>query len=160
MAQIKNIHLLNNQVKQIDLDRMEHAALQHKRYSNLDFKIVEYGPKKLIIQIAQGKNAGGNYFDKKRLIEIVHETFDRFFKDHKIHVHPIEYIDSKANKVDSKWIQDKMLSGEIKLKEIAADTGIDYTQLSSLVSGDRPLSQPMKALFWYYFSYKEIMADV
>jgi hypothetical protein len=159
MAQLKNIHLLDD-IKQSDLDKIEFAAVQHKRYSNIDFKIVEYSPKKVIIQASQGKNAGSNYFDKKRLIEIVHETFDRFFKDKKIHVHPIEFVESRANQVDAKWIQDKMLKTGCKLKNIANDTGIDYTQLSSLVSGDRALSQPMKALFWYYFLSKETEAAV
>jgi hypothetical protein len=159
MAQLKNVHLLND-FREADIDKMEHAALQHKRYSNIEFKIVEYSPRKVIIQIAQGKNAGGNYFDKKRLIEIVHETYDRFFKDKKVHVHPIEYVQSQANSVDSKWINDQMLQSGIKLKDMVDDTGIDKTQLSSLISGNRPLSQPMKALFWFYFSYKQVMTDV
>lgn len=153
MAQLKNIHLLDD-IKPGDLDKMEFAAVQHKRHSNIDFKIVEYKPKSVIIQTVQGKNAGGNYFPKKRLIEIVHETFDRFFPERKVNVHPVPYEESQANKVDSKWINEKMLATGTKLKDIAVDTGIDYTQLSSLVSGDRPLSQPMKALFWYYFACK------
>jgi hypothetical protein len=157
MAQLKNVHLLND-FREADIDKMEHAALQHKRYSNIDFKIVEYSPRKVIIQIGQGKNAGGNYFDKKRLIEIVHETYDRFFKDKKVHVHPIEYVQSPANSVDSKWINDQMLKSGIKLKDMVDDTGIDKTQLSSLISGNRPLSQPMKALFWFYFAYKQVIA--
>jgi hypothetical protein len=70
------------------------------------------------------------------LIEIVHETYDRFFKDKKVHVHPIEYVQSPANSVDSKWINDQMLKSGIKLKDMVDDTGIDKTQLSSLISGN------------------------
>jgi len=159
MALIKNLHLLTddldgNGLSGEDIDKMEHAALQHKRYSNITFKIVGVLPGKIIFKPVQGKNAGGNYFSIKRLIEITHETFDRFFPGKKILVQPVVFKESPANKVDATWINDRMLHLGVKLKDIASDTGIDYTQLSSLVSGSRPISQPMKALFWFYFESK------
>jgi len=134
---------------------MEHAALQHQRYGNITFKIIDINDKKVVIQVAQGKNAQANYQTAKRLIEIVTETFGRFFGDRKINAGPIPFVESPANQVDYKWIQKQMEKQDLKLKDIANDTGIDKTQLASVISGDRPLSQPMKALFWYYFAAKE-----
>lgn len=154
MNTFKNIHLLTDIVKPGDLDKMEMAAVQHRRHSNITFKVKEVGKAKVTIQIAQAKNSGGNYFGQKRLVEIVHETFDRFFPETKLQVHPIAYVESPVNKVDTEWINRKMLEAQVKLKDIAEETGIDYTQLSSLVSGARPLSQPMKALFYFYFGTK------
>jgi hypothetical protein len=61
MAQLKNVHLLND-FREADIDKMEHAALQHKRYSNIDFKIVEYSPRKVIIQIGTGKECRRQLF--------------------------------------------------------------------------------------------------
>jgi hypothetical protein len=156
MAILKNVHLLSDALKPGDIDKMEHAAVEHLRHGNITFKIVDLLPKKVIIQAVQGKNAAGVYYSQKRLIEIVHETFDRFFKDRAMNVHAVPYLESPANKVDAEWINNQMLATGTKLKDIAADTGIDYTQLSSAAGGDRNLSQPMKALFWYYFETKAL----
>jgi transcriptional regulator with AAA-type ATPase domain len=138
MPILKNSHLLEGVLKQSDIDKMEHAALQHLRYSNITFKIIDLSDKKVVIQVTQGKSAQANYQTGKRLIEIVNETFGRFFSDRKINVGPIPFVESPANQVDDKWIQKQMEKFNIKLKDITADTGIDKTQLSSVVSGDRP----------------------
>src|SRR5687768_12342239 len=108
MADIKNLHLLTDTVKPGDITKMEMAAVAHRRHSNITFKIVDLTPGKVIIQVVQGKNAGGNYFPMKRLIEIVHETYDRFFPEKKILVRPIPFQESPANKVDPEWINMKM----------------------------------------------------
>lgn len=151
---IKNVHrLLDEDVN--DVAKMEAAAVAHRRHAGITFKIVDYTPKKVTIQVTQEKHAAGNYHPAKRLVEIVHETFDRFFKDKKVVVNTIPFQQTPADGVDSKWINEQMLNTGTRLKQIAADTGIDYTQLSSLVSGDRPLSQPMRALFWFYFLSKQ-----
>lgn len=154
MNEIKNLHLLAEKVKPGDIDKMEIAALQHRRHNSIRFKIVEIGKGKVTIQIAQGKNAWGNYFPSKRLVEIVHETYDRFFPGMKVVVHPIPYVESPANKVDVEWVNRHMIEAQVKLKDIAQETGIAYTQLSELITGARPLSQPMKALFYFYFCTK------
>ncbi len=151
MAMLKNIHLLSD-VGEKERSMMDHAALEHARHSNITFKIQEVTPKRIVIQVIQGKSSNGHYFDQKRLIEIVHETFNRFFKDRKILVHAIPYRVSPANVVTVDWINKRMLETGTKLKTIAEDTGLDYSHLSSLASGDKPLSQPLKALFYYYFS--------
>lgn len=148
---IKNLNKLG--LDEPVLVKMEHAAIEHKRWNNITFKIVEADP--LIIQVTQGKNAAGAYHDQKRLIEIVHETFDRFFPDQKIKVHPIPYVQPESDKVDPKWINEQMLRTGTRLKHIAEETGIDYTHLSALVNGSKPLSAPLKALFYFYFKTKK-----
>lgn len=153
MGQIKNIHLLTDQDEQA-LAKMEHAATEHKRYSSIVFKIVDHSPQGVIIQIIQGKSAAGIYHNQKRLIEITHETFDRFFNGKKIKVHAIPYDIPKTSEVDAKWIADRMLATGTKLKDIAKDTGLDYTSLSALVNGTRPLSQTTQAMFYFYFQTK------
>ncbi len=59
-------------------DKLEQAAVLHRRHSELDFKILEATKKEITIQVVQGKSPTEKYFDTKRLVEIVHETFDRF----------------------------------------------------------------------------------
>jgi hypothetical protein len=153
MNLIKNFRLLKGFSNE-DLEMMEHAAVVHQRYNNITFKIIEINDKKVIIQAVQGKNAAEKYFEQKRLVEIVHETFDRFFKGRTMNVHAVPFVESPANKVTAEWIRNKMTETGTKLKDMAVDTGVDYSYLSSLTNGSDPLSQPIKALFYYYFKLK------
>lgn len=155
MAELKNIHLLGDSINSKELEMMEQAALMHRRHSAISFKIIDWEPEKVVIQISQSKSSSGNYFDLKRLIEIVHETYDRFFPNKIVMVHPIPYKESKADIVTVKWINDKMLTTGTKLKDIIDDTGLNKSQLSAIINGIKPLSQPMKALFYYYFLSKK-----
>ena len=154
MAQFKNLHYLPESFPQSDIDKIEHAATEHKRFNNISFKLMEYSPKKVIIQVSQERNAAKAYHTKNRLIEIGHESFDRFFPGSKIVLQPIPFVPSPVDDVTADWINKQMLKKGIRLKAIAIDTGIDYTRLSALVTGQRPLSQVTKAFFWYYFASK------
>lgn len=158
MTQIKNLHLLDD-MKESDIDKMEAAAGMHKRYSSISFKILEYSAKKVVIRITQDKSSAEKYFDVKRLTEIVHETFDRFFKDKKIMVRAFPFEQSPVNQVTDAYIRNQMESNGIKLKDISQETGIDYTQLSALAAGNKPLSQSAKAMFYYYFKFKELSGE-
>lgn len=152
---IKNLHLVNDILSEKDLEMMEHAGQEHLRFSNITFKVIEISDTKVVIRAVQGRSSSGIYFDAKRLIEIVHETFDRFFTGRKVQVNPVPYEKSPAGDIDAAWINKKMETTGIRLKEIAADTGLNYTRLSVLINGERPLSQVSKALFWFYFKAKE-----
>lgn len=105
----------------------------------------------MIIQIDQGRSTAGNYQTQKRLIKVVNETYGRFFTGRKIHVRANTYKQPDCNQVNPDWITKHMGKAKLKLKTIADDTGLDYGNLSDLCSGKVPLSQPMKAFFWYYF---------
>jgi hypothetical protein len=70
-------------------------------------------------------------------------------------VHATAYDRPPVDTVDAEWINKQMLATGTKLKDIASDTGLTYTHLSALSSGADPLSQPMKALFYYYFMCKQ-----
>ncbi len=142
-----------------DKDMMEHAALVHRQFNNITFKILEVEKKKITIQVTQDKNEKENYFPAKRLIEIVHETYDRFFKGWKVMVHPKAYIKSPVEQVDHAWVNKLMLEKGVKLKEIAKDTGISPAQLSVIINGG-VISQPMKALFYYYFESKKLPHEI
>jgi hypothetical protein len=150
MRQIKNTELLYD-VDDLAILRMEIEALIHKTQENITFKIVEYDNEKVIIQAVQGKTATGFYQTQKTLIGLVHKTFDSFFTGKKISVHAIPFVETSSSKVDIKWVNHKMLETGIRIKDIAIDTGLDYTELNNLINSDASLSKPMKALFYYYF---------
>lgn len=139
----------------INKDRLEAGALLHRRHSNITFKIKEVTDSTITIQIAQGTNAGGNYFPQRRLIEIVQESFPDLFERYRVLVHAIPFTPSPVECVTPKWIDKKMAATGVRLKDIVADTGLDTTQASALISGSRTLSQPVKAMFYYYFLNKQ-----
>ena len=153
--EIKYLNLVEGIVNRDGIDLMEIAANQHRKYSNITFKIVEVNDESVIIGVSQGKSSLGNYQTKKRLIEIVHETFDRFFPGIKIHVHPNPYMEPVVNSVTIEWIAERMSTLKLKAKTIAEDTGLNYPSITEIISGATPLSQQMKALFWYYFLSKK-----
>jgi|GEM_PF-353804 len=154
MNKIKNVHLLSD-IDENGIKKMELAAIAHLRNSGITFKIVENSDKEVVIQVRQEKHSAGNYHSKKRLIEIVHETYDRFFHGKKIKVGALPFQESPVSAVDADWINRKMLATGTRVKDIANETGINRPWISTLLGGDEPLSQPMKALFWYYFKDKE-----
>lgn len=153
MAEIKYFNRLNS-FNTEDISKMELAAKLHRQHSNLRFKIVDYQKQKVIIQVVQEKSSTGIYHSQKRLIEIVHETFDRFFEGSKVLVHAIPFNDTPVNKVTTKWINKQLIGTNTKLKQIEKDTGIDLTTLKKIISGEIQLSQTIKAFFYYYFLQK------
>ncbi len=151
---IKGLHKLDpNEIDEVD--KLEYAGLMHRRHNNITFKIAEVTEKQVSIQASQGKNPSGNYFSKKRLIELVQETFTRHLPNKRIVAHAIPYEESPVNKVDEKWIQAQMLETGTKLKDIVRETGLNNTQLSTMLNGGKPFSQVMKAMFYFYFMSKK-----
>lgn len=157
--EIKFLNLISEIVDQDSVNLMETAAYQHRKYSNITFKIIEVGSKSVTIGVSQGKSSLNNHQTKKRLIEIVHETFDRFFPGKKILVHANEYKEPPVNSVTVKWIAERMSTLKVTAKNISDDTGLNYASVTEITSGATPLSQTMKALLWYYFQVKSLTSQ-
>lgn len=154
MNQIKNLHLLTDIVSSADIEKMELAAFEHKRHSNITFKIIAVSNKKVTWEVKQEKSNNGHYFPGKRLIEIVKETYERFLPDHKFQVGPKPFMVPGPDIVTSDWVVTKMKETGTRLNKIANETGLDYPNLSTIIKGGN-ISQAMKAVFYYYFLSKE-----
>lgn len=149
MSEIKGIELLGISPSQVET--LQHRAAQHMRFSSIDFKVLEVGPEAVAIRIRQGASHAGNYFDAKRLIEITHETFDDLLpKGMQIRTRPIPYRPSPPDVVTREWLQEQR--GQRKTKDIAHDLGIDANMVSAYIGGQRPLSNVVRAMFYYYFT--------
>lgn len=155
MNEIKYLHLLDGIVDQDAIKLMEMAAKEHRKYSAITFKILKANEKAVTIDITQSRSAAGNHQTQKRLIEIVHETFGRFFPGRKLLVHATPYREPAVNVVTVAWIANKMSKLKVRVTDISNDTGLSYTSVSEITSGATPLSQQMKALLYYYFKCKE-----
>lgn len=154
MSVIKNLNYIRYDVPGIE--KLEAGAALHKRHSNIEFKILSITEYDIVLNVSQGKTISRNYADIKTLILRTKELFQPFFPGKTIHVHAIEFQEAPIEIVDSKWITDKMLHTGTRIKDIQSKTGIDKTNLSAWINGLRPMSQPVKAMFYLYFNQLEM----
>ena len=132
------------------LATLEHRAGQHRRFSSIEFKVVEVRDDAVVLLIRQGKSHAGNYFPVKRLTEILRETFGDLVGDRKIEPRPYPFRPSPPDVVDAAWLQARR--GQRAIKGIAHDLGLDANNVSSYFSGNKPLSGMGRAMFYYYFT--------
>ncbi|MGV4404931.1 hypothetical protein ACQ1PF_07865 [Ornithobacterium rhinotracheale] len=152
MNRIKNIHLVTDEKIK---EELEHRAFFSQRFARVEFKIKSLTDDEIVIRVTQGKNPSGNFFDKKRLIEIVNENFSPYFPSHKIIAHATPYKEPKTEVVTPEWIQEKKKKHKLTLKQMCEDLGIAKGDVSANVSGLKPLSNRTKAMFYYYFKFLE-----
>lgn len=131
------------------LATLTHRAEQHRRFSSIEFKVVEVRSDAVVLLIRQGKSHAGNYFDTKHLLGILRETFGDLVGDRKIEPRPYPFRPSPPDVVDAAWLQARR--GQKPIKEIAHDLGVDANNVSSYFSGNKPLSGVTRAMFYYYF---------
>jgi hypothetical protein len=149
MSVIKNIHKIS--LPESQLKKLEHGASLHKRMSNIQFKILEAGPSKLVVRVAQEKHLSGNYADRATLMQRTRELFQAFFPGAKIHPKVIPYEANPVGEIDSFWVKDQMIKNGVTVTKLVKDTDIDKTNISAWVNGVRPMSQPVRSMFYYYF---------
>lgn len=146
---IKNIHLIQN-LSDLDIQKLAYGALQHQKLSRITFKIVSIDETAIKIQTIQGKSPQNNETDEKTLIERTKELFSRFFPDLKVIVNAVVFHPGPVEIVTPAFIRTLMTYLKVKVKDIVKDTDIDKTNVSAWVNGTRDMSQPVKAMFYYY----------
>jgi hypothetical protein len=153
MSNIINIEKLQDIIDETAMAKLDTGAAVHKKQSNIEFNIISVEDKVLTVATEQGKTGSGKYANLKMLIKRTHEVFDNFLpSSYKLEVQPTEYQESPAATVTPNWISKKMLEKEVRIKQIAFDTGIDRTDLTAWINGVKPMSQIVKAMFYYYFN--------
>jgi len=148
---IKNIHRLDLSDK--DREKLESGATLHKRYSNIQFKILEVEAGAAVIRVSQGRHLSENYANKKTLVTRTRELFQPFLPGVKIHPQAIPYEPNPVTNIDSEWVKKQMEANNIRVTDIVHDTGVDKTNISAWTNGTRPMSQPVKAMFYHYFGH-------
>jgi hypothetical protein len=150
MSTIKNIHLL--ELSDNDRVKLLAGAALHLRMSNISFKILEVTNTAITLRVIQGKHLSENYADKKALVELTKELFQRFYPDKKIHPQAIVFKHNPVMQITAQWVKEKMETLDLGVTDIVNDTGVDKTNISAWANGTRPMSQPVKAMFFHYFN--------
>lgn len=151
MNTIKGLLKLGGVASAREMMELDEAARLILEHSNISFKIISVGDNTITVKASQGKQADGHYADTKKLHIRTTELFMKYLPELKIVVQPVPFQVAQVDVVQPEWLAEKLLQTGIKIKDIQADTGIDKTNLSAWIKGTRPMSQPVKAMFYYYF---------
>lgn len=155
MTVIKGVEKLDGILSEKEISQLNKAAITHKKFSNILFEIEDADDAELVVVVEQEQNPSGNYANQRTLVKRTHEVFDRIIPSSvRLTVKAQEYFESPTAKVTPQWIEQQMLEKEIRIKQIAFDTGINKADISAWLNGIKPMSQIVKALFYYYFNSK------
>jgi hypothetical protein len=152
MSTIKNIGRLSGILPEAAIAKLEAAAALHLRHSNITFKIVDVSDTEIHVRAEQGKTLAENYATTHTLVTRTRELFGNFLPDRTVYTHPVAYSTPIVEVVDPEWLKEKMLTKGVKIKDIVTDTGIDKSNISAWVNGIRPMTQIVKAMFYFYFT--------
>lgn len=154
---IKNIHLLKGWVPDTIIDQFEERALQYRKFARITFKILSVFRNTITIETKQDKSPAENYLGQKDLFERGQDVFKELYdnSDLKVHMNVHRYVESPTDTVTPEYIRAKMTALKIKQKHIVESLGLDAPAVSSWVSGNREMSNPVKAMFYLYFKLCE-----
>lgn len=95
----------------------------------------------------------GYILNQKQLIERAREVFpDDIIK-------PVVFS-LDVDSINLEWIEARMDEFSIKRNDLIKQLAIDKSSLSLILSGQRELSKPMRATFFYYFLTFELNKDL
>ena len=129
------------------------------KFSSIDFDIIRINDESVLIRTTQDKSFTGVYFDNKRLYEITMETFKEILEPRQVQVHTLRQLVSPCDKITPEFVMSIMGKFKIKNKEFETAFGVHKTTISAWVNDLRPMSQPVKAMFYYYFISKGYMHE-
>ena len=151
MSNIKDLHLLSDVLDETTLKNLDAASAIHLKQSSIEFTVSSVADNIVTVDTEQGKTSG-RYANFKTLIKRTTEVFDKYLPSgYRLHVNPKEFEESPAMVVNPAWIDRKMQEKEVRIKQIAFDTGLDRKDISGWVTGERTMSQIVKAMFYFYF---------
>jgi hypothetical protein len=158
MSKISGIDILNQQLTQQQIDHLQKSANVHKLQSNIEFSVLKVEDGILQILVQQGEKPSGNYANRATLVKRAQEVFAKWMPAYQIHVIVEEFRPSVTTMVNPAWLERMMQEKEVRIKQIAFDTGLDRESIAGWVSGKKNMSQIVKAMFYFYFS-SMVVAD-
>jgi transcriptional regulator with XRE-family HTH domain len=81
-------------------------------------------------------------------------------EDFKLHIRPIPFKSDDLTKFNTEKIQKEMENLGLRPKDLVKLLCIDKSTISQILSSDRNLSRPSKAMFYYLFKYLKAKVNV
>lgn len=150
MPIIAGLETLIETLEADQLEALEKAAEIHTTQSNIQFSIKEKDGNKIYIEAIQSETRSKKYATEATLIKRAHEVFDKWLPDFELEIEPTTYGLTPTSVVTPAWLEKKMKEKDVRIKQIAFDTGVDRESIAEWVSGKRSMSQIVKAMFYFY----------
>lgn len=153
MKMIKNVHLVQDVITEDDLKYLDQAAYQYARNAGVYLKFHYLKGKEVALEVKQINPAPGTseIFEVRELVRIGKELMDEVLPEFTAHIRPVKYEAPVTDMVTPQWLQKQMSIHKVSGVSIARQTGIDSSNISNWLSGSRPMSQPVKAMFYFMF---------
>lgn len=152
MSSIQGIEKLHQYLSSIQLEKITKAADRHAEQSNMSFYIISISETAMEIEVTQAETKSNTYATADTLKKRTQEMVKNFLPHTKLNIYPITFAPSPASLVTTSWLENKMQEKDVRIKQIAFDTGIDKQSISDWITGKKSMSQIVKAMFYFYFS--------
>ncbi|WP_342327611.1 hypothetical protein [Pedobacter sp. FW305-3-2-15-E-R2A2] len=150
MEIIRNLDKLSDVLTPDAIVRVQNEASNYLKQDNLFFTVLSYEQEGLTVKVEQDRPLTEKIYTFDELVFIAKDLFGRYIIN-EVFAHPHPYVESPAEVVNGKWVQLHMNHYEIRLKNVAFQTGIDKTNLSAWINEKRPMSRIVKAMFFNFF---------
>ncbi len=131
------------------INKEQEASIRNYRRMGLDIEVID----SQTVKITQTRLLNGYILNNRQLYDRANEIFpDK-------HIIPVVYS-LDVDDIDLNWIELKMHELGLKRKDLISQLAIDKSSLSLIFSGNRELSKPMRATFFYYFLTYELNRDL
>jgi hypothetical protein len=152
MTTIENVNKLSGILDNEQIKQLEGAAFVHEQQSNVTFKIIDVSENRVHIGVSQAEKNSKVYATEATLIKRTHEVFDKWLRSFTLQIEPTTALPSPVSIVNVQWLEKKMLEKGLRIKQMAFDTGVDRESIAEWVAGKRPMSQIVKAMFYFYLN--------
>ena len=133
------------------------ASISSYAASGIEVEVVDFNGCTISIIISQSKLINGYILNNKELHNRAKEIFTG------VNALQLKIIPSvfslNVDDITIGWIEMKMQEFGINRKDLVKQLAIDKSSLSLILSGNRELSKPMRATFFYYFLTYELNRD-
>ena len=133
----------------MELTEFQKFAVNHLRMVGIEIDFLDNQH----LRITQKRLFNGFILTKNELVERAKNIFPDYM------VKPVRYS-LDVSVIDIIYIKSKMKEIGLNVNDLAAQTAIDKSSLSLLLSGERKMNKSVKALFFYYFLTYELNKDV
>jgi hypothetical protein len=137
-------------------DEINEISMIYGKNENLHLYYKSSDERSVIVAAIQRKKIDGMYLDKKTLISEIKERLS-VYTDKTIHIHFSPYIESPVEIVDAEYVTYKMSKYKISIKVLVKALGMTKTDISAMITGNKPIDRSTKAAVYYYFKVQELL---
>ncbi len=154
-----NLHRFEHLSPALKASLEQRAIAQMKKYQVL-FKTMKVTDREMIIQTSQLQKDEDETNAKEYLLKITEEVFTPFLYGRKLRVGIKLFIPTTTDVVDAQWILDKMAQQKLKFEDLERILGIEKYTLSVYTSGKYKLNRAEKGMFFYFFTYRNLVSQI